>query len=238
MFGLGAIFGGISAVCSSIGSALCSIGSQIGSVIAKVAPALAEIAKPVLEIAKTVVEVVIEAVVQIVDGVAKALGLVPEEIEPDELGARAMQHPEIKPEDYDSYEAYIKELEKADFDKEEFDNLSPAQKAAATAVGCGIEVKAISEKMAMNIPLDFFVASAKGKMSPNDVCGLLNSMKANGITDAGVFAQYTQGKLSPEAEQKLEPALTDYEAKGGKSIDSIQSDIDNKTLEKEAKIEG
>jgi len=32
--------------------------------------------------------------------------------------------------------------------------------------------------------------------------------------------------------------LTDYEAKGGKSIDSIQSDIDNKTLEKEAKTEG
>ncbi len=232
-----AIGGAISSFVGSIGSALCSIGSQIGSAIAKVAPVLAEIAKPVLEIAKVVVEVVIEAVVKIVDGVAKALGLVPENIEPDELGARAMQHPEIKPEEYDSYEEYIKELEKADFDKKEFDKLSPAQKAAATAVGCGIEAKVIAEKMEMNIPMDFWVAGAKGKMDPKDVCVLLNAMKANGITDAGVFAKYTQGDLSPEAEKQLEPALVAYEANGGKPVDDIQSDIDNNTLENEAKTE-
>ena len=235
---LGAIFVFFSSVCSSVGSALCSIGSQIASTIAKAAPVLVEIAKPVLEIAKVVVEVVIEAVVKIVDGVAKALGVVEKDIEPDELGARAMAHPEIKPESYDSYSDYIKELGKADFDREEFDKLSPAQKAAATAVGCGIEAKAIAEKMEMNIPMDFFVASVKGKMSANDVCGLLNAMKSNGITDAGVFSQYTQGTLSPEAEKKLEPAFAEYESNGGKSIDSIQNDIDNKTLEKEVQTEG
>lgn len=227
--------GFFSSICSGI-SAVCS---SIGSIISTVAPALSVIAKPVLEIAKVVAEVVIGAVVQIVDGVAKALGLVPEEIEsPDELGERALQHPEMKPEDYDSYGDYIKALEKADFDQEKFDNLSPDQRKAALAVGCGIEAKAISEKMEMNIPMDFWITSAKGKMNANDVCGLLNSMKENGFTDAGVFAQYTQGTLSPEGEQKLGPALADYEAKGGKSIDSIQSDIDNKTLENEAKTEG
>ena len=210
------------------------------TLISKVAPCLSSIAKPVIEIAKIAVKVVVQAVVTLVSEVAKSLGIVDQNMEPEELGARAMQNPEIKPEDFDSKKEYIEALKNAEFDEEKFKDemKNDSNKLAFTAVGTGLEVQAIAESMEMRIPLDFFVSAAKGKMTGTDTVGLLKAMKGNGITDAGIFTTYTNGTISTENEAKIKPAIENYENNGGKSIEEVQKDIDFKTLEKEQPVEG
>ena len=231
MFFLGAIVGAVTSTISSVAGALGSLGPVISGAIAKVSPVLAKIAGPVLDMAKIVVKVVCEAVVNLINEVAQYLGVVPENMDADELGARAMEHPEIKPEDFETTEEYIKELSEAEFDKEKFDKLSPAQKAACTAVGSGLEVKAISEKMQMNIPVDFYVNGARGGMDAQNVVGLLNGMKNNAINDAGLFNNYLDGKLSDKDAPAMQAAISDFESQGGMTVSEIQDNIDNNILE-------
>ena len=228
--------GFISAICGAV-SACVSVAS---TVISKVAPAILPLANPILELAKIAVKVVVQAVVTLISEVSKSLGLVDQNMEPEELGARAMQNKDIKPEDFNSKKEYIEALKNAEFDEEKFkeDMKDDSYKLACTAAGTGLEVQAIAEDMAMGIPLDFFVTAAKGKMNAGETIDLLNSMKQNNITDAGVFTKYTQGELSSENEAAIKPALENYESKGGKSIDAIQHDIDFKTLEKTETVEG
>ena len=225
---------------SAIGGAIAACVSVASTVISKVAPAILPLSKPVLELAKIAVKVVVQAVVTLVSEVSKSLGIVDQNMEPEELGARAMQNKDIKPEDFNSKKEYIEALKNAEFDEEKFkeDMKSDANKLACTAVGTGLEIQAIAEEMAIGIPLDFFVTAAKGKMNADDTIGLLTSMKQNNITDAGIFTRYTNGELSSEAEEAIKPALANYESKGGKSVDAIQHDIDFKTLEKSETVEG
>ena len=225
---------------SAIGGAISACVSVASKLVSAVTPAIASLAKPVLELAKIAVKVVVQAVVTLVSEVAKSLGIVDQDMEPEELGARAMQNKDIKPDDFNSKKEYIEALKKAEFDKEKFneDIKSDSYKLACTAVGTGLEVKAIAEDMAIGVPLDFFVTAAKGKMNAADTISLLTSMKQNNISDAGIFTSYTQGELSSKAEDAIKPALANYESKGGKSIDAIQHDIDFKTLEKLEAVEG
>ena len=225
---------------STIGGAISACVSVASKLVSTVAPAIASLAKPVLELSKIAVKVVVQAVVTLVSEVAKSLGIVDQDMEPEELGARAMQNKDIKPEDFNSKKEYIEALKNAEFDEEKFkeDMKSDSYKLACTAVGTGLEVQGIAENMAIGVPLDFFVTAAKGKMNATDTIGLLTSMKQNNITDAGIFTSYTQGELSSKAEEAIKPALANYESKGGKSVDAIQHDIDFKTLEKSEAVEG
>lgn len=219
---------------SFVGSCIKAVGSafvgvcRAASIIA--GPVLGPLTKPILDIAIKVGKVVFEGIVKIVSDVAKVLGLVPEKTEPEELGERQRQHPEIKPEDYDSTRVYVQALQDAKLDEAKFEEAKQdeAQMMLDKAAGLGIEQKLLEEKFKMTIPLDFFTAATVGKMSKEDVRGLLEALHGGGIRDAGVFADYLAGTdLSPATRGKLDGALAGYEKVGGTPVSTIEENVAN-----------
>lgn len=203
-----AIGGAIASFVGSVGTAVASIGSAIGSAIAAVGPALSKFAKPVIECFKGLIarfpdldidrlKALIETTMKIVHAVMDILGINKHQMDQQGIGERALQNPEIKPEDYDTTEEYLDALHVGKYEKGKHpagisDN---AWEAMCHVVGTGLEVKAISEKMKMATPLTFFCDCAKAGLSAKDVIdcrggGVLEKMRENGVTDASEFSRY------------------------------------------------
>lgn len=203
-----AIGGAIASFVGSVGTAVASIGSAIGSAIAAVGPALSKFAKPVIECFKGLIarfpdldidrlKALIETTMKIVHTIMDILGINKHQMDQQEIGERALQNPEIKPEDYDTTEEYLDALHEGKYEKGKHpDGISgDAWKAMCQVVGTGLEVKAISEKMKMATPLTFFCDCAKAGLSAKDVIdgkggGVLEKMRDNGVTDAMEFSKY------------------------------------------------
>jgi len=209
----------------TVGAALVKLAPTIASTLAKIAPALSKIAGPILELAPKIGEV-ITTVVKVVNEISQLLGVVNPTTKADELGERALQHPEIHPDDYETTKEYIAKLESADFDSKKFEALTPGERAMATAVGSGLELKGLCEKFAMNIPAEIFSTAVRGGLGTNDLVKLLTALSSNGIRDAALVVQYFAGGASPSVE-KLAPAFKDYEASGGKPISEIEANLAN-----------
>jgi len=207
---IGIITGAVAAVASfagSVGTAIASIGSGIVSAVSSIGPALARFVGPIAEGAKAIIArfpkldigkigELIETAMKIVHAVMDILGLNKHKMEQEEIGERALQNPEIKPEDYDTTEGYLDALHEGRYEKgkrpEGFS--SDAWKAMCFAVATGIEVKAVSEKMKMATPMSFFIDCAKAGLVAKDMVdgkggGLLEKMKACGA-DASELPAY------------------------------------------------
>lgn len=221
MFGciLGAVVGAVSAVASfvgSVGSAIASIGTGICSAFTSMAsaigPTLANIGRTVVDGFKGIIarfpelnldqiKTLIETTMKIVHKIMDVLGLNKHQMEQEEIGERAMQNPEIKPDDYDTTEEYIAKLHECEYKKGDHPKgiSDDAWKAMCAAVGTGIEIKAISEKMQMATPLTFFADCAKAGLVAKDIVdgkggGVLEKMKGKGAGNTAEFSQYLSGE--------------------------------------------
>lgn len=227
----------ISGCCSTVGSALgglcsgiCSLASSIGSFVSGISSSLMASLAPVLSLVASINPVTLVCVVLIVTVLASMLGVNDKDTAPEELGEIAIQHPEIKPENFNSYAEYIEELKKhkEEFNREEFEKKSPMERSAALAVGTGILAKGCAEKLKMDIPMDFYVTMAKGGVEPALVNTLLTSMASKGLKSAGVFQDYINGnKLSEVKTLKMDSVMSEVVAHGGPSVDTILDNIDS-----------
>ena len=216
---IGAVVGAVSAVASfvgSVGSAIASVGTGICSAFTSIAsaigPTLANIGRTVVEGFKGIIarfpelnldqiKTMIETTMKIIHKVMDVLGLNKHQMEQEEIGERAMQNPEIKPEDYDTTEEYIDKLHECEYKKGDHPKgvSDDAWKAMCTAVGTGIEIKAISEKVQMATPLTFFADCAKAGLAAKDIVdgkggGVLEKMKDKSVSDTAEFSQYLAGE--------------------------------------------
>lgn len=207
--------------------AVSTIATGVTTFISGCAAAVKTLVSPMLNLLISVGKVVIQGVCRIVGEIAKTLGIVKPDMEPEELGARATQNPNIKPEDFPTTQDYIQALEAAPFDKEKFEKLSKEEKGYAAIVGSSIEAKGIAERMKMNIPLSFYATAFKGKMTADESISLLNSMKKNNINDVSLFTAYSEGKLTLEEEKQLKPVFDSYNSANERKIKDIQNEISN-----------
>lgn len=229
--GLFSFIGSCISAVGSFFSGACKAASSIISKIPVLGPVMGPITNPILDIAIKVGKAIFEGIVRIVSEVAKILGIIPEKTEPDELGERARQNPNIKREDFESTDAFIKALQEAPFDEAKFEEIkknNPAELMADTAIGLGIEQKAIEEKVKMAVPMEFFEAGFKGGMSPENMKTVLTAMSNSGLRDAGVFATYLAGgTLSSANNEKLQAAFAENEKNGGMPISQIETNVNN-----------
>ena len=209
MFGI--VAAAVSTVASfigSVGSAIVNIGSSIASAVTSIAPMLAKFATPIIEGAKNLIaqfpkldleqiKVIIETALKIIHVIVDVLGLNKHKMSQEEIGERALQHPEIKPEDYDREKDHLDALHAAKYEPgKRPEGVSPdAWKAMCCAVGAGLEVKAISEEMMMATPLKVFLDCAKAGLSAKDIVdgqggGVLEKMRDNGVKDATELSHY------------------------------------------------
>ena len=217
MFGIiCAVGSAVASFVGSVGSAIASMGSGICSAFTSIAsaigPTLANIGKAVVEGFKGFIarfpelgidqiKTLIETTMKIVHKVMDFLGLNKHQMEQEEIGERAMQHPEIKPEDYDTTEEYIDKLHESEYKKGEHPKgvSKDVWRAMCAAVGTGIEIKAVSEKMQMATPLTFFADCAKAGLAAKDIVngkggGVLERMKDKGVADTAEFSRYLGGE--------------------------------------------
>lgn len=203
----------ISGICSFVSGAVSAISSAFGSLgsLVSVASNFLKVASPYLGIIGNIISIV-----------GNLLGVKKEDENLEEIGAKAMKS-DKKPENFDSYNDYIKHLrENIKLDKEEMENASKELKLARTAVGATVVSKGIEEKKEMEISVDTWVAMAKAGLDGKiDVVNLiLDTFKDK--NEQKDFANYVDGKAGFKEEKIVTDKLTDIY----KSLEPNASDID------------
>lgn len=203
----------ISGICSFVSGAVSAISSAFGSLgsLVSVASNFLKVASPYLGIIGNIISIV-----------GNLLGVKEKDESLEEIGAKAMKS-DKKPENFDSYNDYIKHLrENIKLDKEGMENASKELKLARTAVGATVVSKGIEEKKEMEISVDTWVAMAKAGLDGKiDVVNLiLDTFKDK--NEQKDFANYVDGKAGFKEEKIVTDKLTDIY----KSLEPNASDID------------
>ena len=193
---ISAIGAGIASAATTIGTALATAGKAICTAITTFVAQFPKLdLKQIIEIVKTAFE--------IIQAVAEVLGIGDGE-DQEELGERALQHPEIKRENFDSEQAYIEALKQAEFKKGNIQDGMPAEghRWLCRTIGASIQIRAISEKLRMSTPMDFFLDCAKIGLKAKDVYdgegnGVLEKLSAAGVKDAGDLSVCLRDGIDP-----------------------------------------
>lgn len=175
---LGAICGAISSAVSFVGSCVSSLGKAVVGMASTLIKELAPI---------------IDTVVTIIKLVAEHFGVLKPEDDIEDLGARAMKS-DKKVEDFDSVNDYIDHLRNdIELEKDELKKMNESEKLACKAVGATITSKALSEKIGVEIPADFWIEVGKHSMNYKETLGLIEAYKSNNMPIQ--FADYLKGNM-------------------------------------------
>ncbi|MEE3711868.1 hypothetical protein V2I22_02440 [Campylobacter sp. CLAX-7218-21] len=196
---VGSFIGGC---CSAIGSICSGIGGAVMGAIGALATTIAPFLGPVA----TIVSVI-----------ANILGIFKENERPEDLG-QAMEQMDKKPEDFDSINEYIDYLREGIRSGEVKlnDNLSDIQKAAYTATGAALGIKAIDEKYQLQTSAEFWGAMGKkfeeGKITPIEITKILetsskNSVSAENVTNYINGDKMTDGQKASGVSDAIEGGL-------------------------------
>ena len=162
----GAVFGAIGGICSAIGGAL---GGALG--IAATA------------IAGLVGSPVFGAVVGLISLVSTVLGLTKKDEKQEELGAKAMLS-DKKPEDFDSYQAYIDHISDIKLTPEMKDRLKTDEgfKTQCTSIGASMQWYGLNEKMGINMDIPSFVKLVEaGVKTPEQFQAIASTFKSKEV---------------------------------------------------------
>lgn len=198
------------------------IFAAIGAAVCAVAGAALSVARGIGAIGLAVEG--LRVVVSAISGVCKALGLIREEIEPEELGDKAIQAEEagIRPEKFDKYEEYVKAVEEFEVDPEKSKSISQEEKllkASELSSGLilekmpGVQLGSVIE-MGSRFPQIFsaekiaaIVGTLKnGETSFNNIVGALTNQEK----DPAKYSDGLSGLVS--IEKSLNPSLDDRQA--------------------------
>lgn len=173
------------AICGAVSSAVSFVGSCVNS-----------LGRAVVGMASTLIKElapIIDTVITIIKLVAEHFGVLKPEDDIEDLGARAMKS-DKKVEDFDSVNEYIDHLRNdIELEKDELKKMSEGQKLACKAVGATITSKALSEKIGIEIPADFWVEVGKHSMTFKETLGLIDAYKNNNMPIQ--FADYLKGNM-------------------------------------------
>lgn len=173
------------AICGAVSSAVSFVGSCVSS-----------LGKAVVGMASTLIKElapIIDTVVTIIKLVAEHFDILKPEDDIEDLGARAMKS-DKKVEDFDSVNDYIDHLRNdIELEKDELKKMGEGQKLACKAVGSTITSKALSEKIGIEIPADFWVEVGKHSMTFKETLGLIEAYKNNNMPIQ--FANYLKGNM-------------------------------------------
>ena len=208
----------VSRICSGIAGALggTSLGNAISSFVTKIGVAI-----PGLNIISAII-----VVASIVCTIAEVLGLKKEkEDEPDELAMKA-EKDDMKPEDFDSTEAYIKHLQEdvtlTKEEKEKLDKMSPEERSAYRATGTYLYTKAINEKLGFDttglknpelVGISVEILADLNKiqqtLSPSDFVVYSKHLQSNGV-NMKQFSDYLHNRSENlTVDEKVQNTLVD-----------------------------
>lgn len=150
------------------------------------------------------------AVVRGVDILAKKLGLIDEEEQPEELGYRieeADQHPDWQQQEHFSslaeYYAYLaKQVPKENFDSAKLQD----NREYYAVLGMAAETHALEENLKISIPETFLFEIGKSRMTPQEIRSFIEVFSLLGYGTVAV-SDYLQGKLEPGEAKRITEAI-------------------------------
>lgn len=199
---------------SSVGSFFSGVASAVGSFISSVGGSLGTICKAL----SPYVGVVLKSLGSIVENLSKVFGLVNEKEDVEEFGLKA-ECSNKKPENYDSYSAYINDVEKVELTPDQKLKLNnPEEKAKLKVVGTAILIEGLSEKIGVDLPIGFWVGLAKSGLSVVEIKSVLDIVAK--IQKAPDLERYFSNNLEV-GDMKLADSVLE---KGMKNLDSNITD--------------
>lgn len=173
----------------AVGSFISGCASVIGSAVSTIGSAVASVATSILSVGTSL----LGPVVQAITFVARVLGILKPDEDPEELGAKAMSA-DKKPEDFESINEYIDYLRyDVQIDKEKLKDADKTTKLASIAIGASITAKGIEERLNANIPIEFWKSVAKQKLEATEIIKTVENYKKND-TNLIEYSEYTEGK--------------------------------------------
>ena len=161
------------AVCGAIGGICSAIGGALGGALGIAATAIAGL----------VGSPVFGAVVGLISLVSTVLGLTKKDEKQEELGAKAMLS-DKKPEDFDSYQAYIDHISDIKLTPEMKDRLKTDEgfKTQCTSIGASMQWYGLNEKMGINMDIPSFVKLVEaGVKTPEQFQAIASTFKSKEV---------------------------------------------------------
>ena len=161
------------AVCGAIGGICSAIGGALGGALGIAATAIAGL----------VGSPIFGAVVGLISLVSTVLGLTKKDEKQEELGAKAMLS-DKKPEDFDSYQAYIDHISEIKLTPEMKDRLKTddAFKTQCTSVGASMQWYGLNEKMGINMDIPSLVKLVEaGVKTPEQFQAIASTFKSKEV---------------------------------------------------------
>ena len=189
--------GFFSAICGAIGGICSAIGGALGGALGIAATAIAGL----------VGSPVFGAVVGLISLVSTVIGLTKEE-----LGAKAMLS-DKKPEDFDSYQAYIDHVSEIKLTPEMKDRLKTDEgfKTQCTTVGASMQWYGLNEKMGINMDIPSLVKLVEaGVKTPEQFQTIANTFKSK--------------EVEPKINDAIERNIPMKE--GAKIVDTLKEGVD------------
>ena len=194
--------GFFSAVCGAIGGICSAIGGVLGGALGIAATAIAGL----------VGSPVFGAVVGLISLVSTVIGLTKKDEKQEELGAKAMLS-DKKPEDFDSYQAYIDHVSEIKLTPEMKDRLKTDEgfKTQCTTVGASMQWYGLNEKMGINMDIPSFVRLVEaGVKTPEQFQTIANTFKSK--------------EVEPKINDAIERNIPMKE--GAKIVDTLKEGVD------------
>ena len=161
------------AVCGALGGICSAIGGALGGALGIAATAIAGL----------VGSPIFGAVVGLISLVSTVLGLTKKDEKQEELGAKAMLS-DKKPEDFDSYQAYIDHISEIKLTPEMKDRLKTddAFKTQCTSVGASMQWYGLNEKMGINMDIPSLVKLVEaGVKTPEQFQAIASTFKSKEV---------------------------------------------------------
>ena len=194
--------GFFSAIGGFIGGALGAVGSFLGGAIGIAATAIAGL----------VGSPVFGAVVGLISLVSTVIGLTKKDEKQEELGAKAILS-DKKPEDFDSYQAYIDHVSEIKLTPEMKDRLKTDEgfKTQCTSVGASMQWYGLNEKMGINMDIPSLVKLVEaGVKTPEQFQTIANTFKSK--------------EVEPKINDAIERNIPMKE--GAKIVDTLKEGVD------------
>ena len=191
-----------SGLCSFVSGVCGAIGGAIGGALGIAATAIAGL----------VGSPVFGAVVGLISLVSTVIGLTKKDEKQEELGAKAMLS-DKKPEDFDSYQAYIDHVSEIKLTPEMKDRLKTDEgfKTQCTTVGASMQWYGLNEKMGINMDIPSLVKLVEaGVKTPEQFQTIANTFKSK--------------EVEPKINDAIERNIPMKE--GAKIVDTLKEGVD------------
>ena len=199
-------------VASFAKSAVSVIGSAIGSKAAAFMGLVSSIASgPLGPILGPLIEqLIVIAVEKVIEILAKEMGIIGEEDKTEELGYRieeAENHPEWKQRESfastEEYYAYLGEQVPAESINYK---LMRDKKPYYAMLGMMAEVKALEEKLRVELPAEFLLEAGKSRMTPEEIRAFADAFRYLGY-DSVQAQDYFRGVMAPGEAKRITEAI-------------------------------